>query len=264
MAASTTQAEAGPRAIVRTHMPYTLDGGLAHRARIGLAALAGNQTTEFEFAQILKIDGVAFYTARLPDSITITPETLRETESHLAQAVGLILPGLALDVVGFTCTSAAIVNGEDNVFARIREARPGVRCTTPITAALAALKAMGARRIALLTPYMQEINEMMRRYIEDRDVAVPVMGSFNNSNDHEVARITPDSIEAATVALAREDKVDAVFVSCGSLRVVSIVERLEAAIGRPVTSSNHAMAWHCLRLAGVTDKLPGLGRLYTL
>lgn len=259
-----TEPTSEARAIVRTHMPYTLDGGLAHRARIGLAALAGNQTTEFEFAQILKIDGVAFYTARLADSVTITPETLRETESHLAQAVSLILPGLPLDVVGFTCTSAAIVNGEDKVFARIREARPGVRCTTPITAALAALKSLGARRIALLTPYLQEINEMMRRYIEDRGVAVPVMGSFNNANDHEVARITADSIEAAVTALAREGNVDAVFVSCGSLRVVPIVERLETAIGRPVTSSNHAMAWHCLRLAGVNDKLPGLGRLYTL
>jgi maleate isomerase len=35
-------------------------------------------------------------------------------------------------------------------------------------------------------------------------------------------------------------------------------------LGKPVTSSNHAMAWHCLRLAGVDDALPQFGRLFTL
>jgi maleate cis-trans isomerase len=32
----------------------------------------------------------------------------------------------------------------------------------------------------------------------------------------------------------------------------------------PVTSSNHAMAWHCLRLAGVSDPVPAAGKLFEL
>ena len=51
-----------------TNMAHELDGGPASVARIGLAALAGNQTTEPEFRRILGQDGVEFYTARLPDS----------------------------------------------------------------------------------------------------------------------------------------------------------------------------------------------------
>ena len=89
-----------PQAFVdRAHMPYDLDEGLGTRVRIGLAALAGNQVTEHEFRRSLDIDGVEFYTSRLADSVTINPETLRETEQHLANAVSLILPGLPLDVV---------------------------------------------------------------------------------------------------------------------------------------------------------------------
>ena len=50
--------------------------------------------------------------------------------------------------------------------------------------------------------------------------------------------------------------------SCTSLRVAEIVEEVEAAIGKPVSSSNHAMAWHALRLAGVNDAVQGWGRLF--
>ena len=54
---------------------------------------------------------------------------------------------------------------------------------------------------------------------------------------------------------------DAVFVACTSVRLVEQVQALEDGLGKPVTSSNHATAWHCLRLAGIQDRVPGYGRL---
>jgi maleate isomerase len=123
------------------------------------------------------------------------------------------------------------------------------------------MAALGCRRIALLTPYMDRINRMMRDWLVSRGLSVPVMGSFNHENDNEVARITSESIEAAILELGRHDAVDAVFVSCTSLRVAEIVDRVEVKLGKPVTSSNHAMAWHTLRLAGYRDRIPGFGRL---
>jgi maleate isomerase len=148
------------------------------------------------------------------------------------------------------------------VFARIRAARPGIACTTPITAAIAGMKTLGARRIALLTPYVDSVNRLLRDFILARGLAVPAVGSFNHEDDREVARMTTDSVKAAVRSLAAQPGVDGVFVSCTSLRVAAIVEELEAEIGKPVTSSNHALAWHCLRLAGCRDVVPGFGRLF--
>jgi maleate isomerase len=88
------------------------------------------------------------------------------------------------------------------------------------------------------------------------------MGSFNHPDDNEVARISEPSIEDALVELGSHDEVDGVFISCTSLRVCGIVERVEQRLGKPVTSSNHALAWHALRLAGVDEPLDGLGRLF--
>jgi maleate isomerase len=147
------------------------------------------------------------------------------------------------------------------VFARIQEARPGVKCTTPITAAQAGLQALGVNRIALLTPYVRRINDAMREYFGVRGVQVVRMGSFEHSNDNEVARIDAQSIRRAVITLGQRDDVEAVFVSCTSLRLVDSVADIEAELGKPVTSSNHAMAWHVLRLAGIADVLPQFGRL---
>jgi len=251
-------------AVSKTHMKFMLDPGIAYRARIGLIVLASDHTIEHEFRQIYHIDGVALYESRIPNSPQINATTLAEMERGMAAATAVILPGVKLDVVAYGCTSGTVVIGEDQVFARIREARPGVACTTPITAGIAGLTKLGASRIALLTPYVDEVNQMFRRFVEARGIAVPVMGSFNHDNDNEVARITQESIKDAVRELAREPNVDGVFVSCTSLRVADIAEELENELGKPVTSSNHALAWHCLRLAGVDDSIPGFGRLFRI
>ena len=253
---------AGEGVVNKQNMPFELDAGVAHRAAIGLVVLATDNTIEHEFRQMLRIDGVAFYESRIYNSPQITPETLAEMESGIAAAAALIMPGAHLDVMAYACTSGAMVIGEATVFERLREARPGIACTTPITAVMAGLAKLGAARIALLTPYVDEINQSMRRFIEERGIAVPVMGSYNHGNDLEVARISAKSVRDAALELGREPNVDAVFVACTSIRLAEGVEALEAELGKPVTSSNHALAWHCLRLAGYHEPVPGFGRLF--
>jgi maleate isomerase len=248
----------------RMQMPHRIDPGIAHQARIGLIVLASDHTIEHEWRRMLDIEGIAVYHSRIANSPTINPETLKAMEAGLTAATDVILPGVPLDVVAYGCTSGAMVIGEDTVAERIRAARPNVAVTTPITGALAAMGALGARRIALLTPYIDRINRMMRGYIEERGIGVPVMGSFNNENDNEVACIAPESLRDAAVELAQEKSVDAVFVACTSLRLAAVVEEIEQRSGKPALSSNHAMAWHALRLAGYAKPVAGFGRLFRI
>jgi len=245
------------------HLPHDLDDGLAARARIGLIVLATDHTIEHEWRLILAdLDGVVLHHARIWNEPQITPETLRQMETGLAATASVIMPGQPLSVLAFGCTSATMVIGEEGVFARLREARPEARPTTPITAAFAAFRAVDARRLAVLTPYRPDVNESVRRYIEARGYDVPVFGSFSEEDDHLAARISVRSIRDAAIDLGRDPRVDAVFVACTSLRVAGAVAEIEAAIGKPVTSSNHAMAWHALSLAQITDPLQGWGRLF--
>jgi maleate isomerase len=91
-----------------------------------------------------------------------------------------------------------------------------------------------------------------------------VFGSFNEENDGIVASISPFSVKNGIDAIRKLAEVDAVFVSCTSVRLAEAAADIEDSIGIPVTSSNHAMAWHALRLAGIDDRLQRFGRLFTL
>jgi maleate isomerase len=245
------------------HLPFDTDHGIASRARIGLLVLATDFTIEHEWRAIMTgLPGVALYQSRIFNDSLITPETLRAMEPRIAAATDVILPGTELDVVAYGCTSASMAIGEEKVFERIRSVRPNARCTTPITAAFAAFRALGARRIGVLTPYRADVNRIVADYIVARGFTVPVFGSFNEPDDGKVARITPASVRRGVETILSRARVDAVFVSCTSVRLAEAARDIEAETGIPITSSNHAMAWHALRLAGVGDQLPQWGRLF--
>lgn len=256
--------EAPAIARTRSHLPFRTDAGVAHRARIGLVALATDETIEYEFRRMLAGPGIGLYESRIYNARQITPETLRAMENGIAAGAELILPGQPLDVMAFGCTSATIVLGEEAVFAQLRRARPDLACTAPPTAALAALARLGTRRVAILTPYRDDVNAAVAAFFTRRGLEIAAFGSFSEDDDSVVARIDAESIRAAVLDLGRAPEVEAVFVSCTSLRLVEQAAALEAALGKPVTSSNHAMGWHALRLAGIADPMPAFGRLFTL
>ncbi len=243
-------------------LPFTMDAGVMARAAIGLVVLATDQTLEHEWRQIMDLPGVAFFEARMHNSPDITPENLAAMEKDITAAVQLIVPDVPLQVVAFGCTSGSIVIGEEQVAQRIRNARPGVACTTPITGAVAGLRQLGARRIALITPYVQSVNALFEKHLVAKGFEVTRIATFNHSNDNEVARIDAASLRAAILATGAHGDVDAVFVSCTSLRMAALTREVEQALGKPVVASNSAMAWHALRLAGVRDPLPQFGRLF--
>ena len=79
------------------------------------------------------------------------------------------------------------------------------------------------------------------------------MLSFGEQVESRVARIDPHSIAEAAHALAGDGNMDAVFLSCTNLRTYGILPQLQAQLGLPVLSSNQVLAWHMMRLAGVSS-----------
>ncbi len=236
------------------------DGGPIANGAVGLIALATDQVCEHDLARILALAGLPLYVSRVAFPAEVALDTLAGMQAGLRDAAALLLPGERLDVIAYGCTSGSVVIGEDAVFARLREARPGVECTTPPTAAMAAFAVLRMRRIAVLTPYVDAVNERLRSYLVGRGLDIVSFGSFHRRTDPEIASIVPESIAEAAVALDCRD-MDGLFISCTALRTLPVIEALEEKLGKPVVTSNQAMAWHALRLAGVRRRVEGLGRL---
>jgi maleate isomerase len=246
------------------NLPFEIDRGVAGRAALGLIVLASDQTIEYEFRRVAGLPGVGIYESRIYNAAQVTPETLRALEQEIAQGAKLILPGVPVDVMVFGCNSGTMIMGEETVYGHIRAARPEVPCTSPVTGMIAAFQRMNVSRIAVLTPYNDAVNKMVADYIRRRSIDVVAFGSFNEENDHKVARTSLSSIGQAILKLGRIKNVEAVLVCCTSLRLVDEIGKIEKELGKPVTSSNHAMGWHALRLAGIQDTMPQFGRLFEL
>lgn len=244
-------------------LPAALDHGPAGRAAIGLIVLGNDATIEPELNRIVALDGVGIYAHRIALGPDFSVESIRKLEGALGQVAAMIMPDDRLDVIAFGCTSCTMAIGAERVAERIRAARPGVAVTEPVSAALAGFKALGMTRIGLLTPYPDDVNRVAAAFLETQGLTVAAKAGFLRRADYDIARVAPESIEAAAIELGRAP-VDGVFISGTGLRASSVIARVEAATGKPAVASNQALAWHCLRLARITAPLDGYGRLFRL
>jgi maleate isomerase len=202
----------------------------------------------------------SLYHSRIPFDPEVTPETLAAMESDIPASVSLFPATTPFRAIGYGCTSGATVIGADNVATQIQSVFPDVHTTDPISAALAAFSALGARKIGLLTPYRADVSAAMRSLMENSGFEVTQLVSFDEQTDSKVARISEDSVKEAAIDIGNSD-CDLVFSSCTNLRSFSVLEQVESVNNKPMVSSNSALGWHLVRLAQNTQPLTGIGRL---
>ncbi len=244
-------------------LPFETDDGFGSRARLGLIVLETDQTIEAE-ARLIDLPGVDFYHSRIPMEPEVTPTTLTDMRERLPVAAALLPSAFEFDAIGYGCTSAATLIGAEGVTAGIQSVHADMACTNRITAAVAAFRALGASRIAVVTPYTAEVTGPIATHFTDAGLEVVALGSFLESSDLVVARISRRSVADGVRAIVAEADCDAVFVSCTSLRMLDVAPDIEADVGMPVVSSNMALFWHLLRIAAVDDDLGAFGQLFSV
>jgi maleate cis-trans isomerase len=125
-----------------------------------------------------------------------------------------------------------------------------------------AVKALGARRIALISPYSDELNQLGRRYYESaHGLKVAAVDTYGQpASSAAVNAISPD---AATGALERADsaQVDAFIIAGGALPTLHLIDGWERRFGKPVVTTNQVAMWAILGALGGGEPLPGYGRL---
>jgi maleate isomerase len=229
--------------------------------RLGLILLATDMTTERDVARLIPPDEAAVHATRVAYVNPTTPDNLRRMGPLLSAAAALLVPGADLRAIYYSCTAASVVIGEDAVGSALELGRPGVRAVTPIGAAARALRALGARRIAVLTPYLEEPTAAVVRHLEDMGFDVVQARCLGMSDDREMALVSAQKIIEAACQVDTSEA-DALFISCTALPALSAVAEIEAALGKPVVTSNQAGIWEMRRLAGLTAPVTGYGRVF--
>lgn len=236
------------------------DAGRHDRAKLGFVLLAMEQTMESDMFRLAP-PGVGVHIARAPMANLVSVDTLLAMKDGIGDAAASILPDVDLDVVAYGCTSGSVVIGEDKVFDQLRRGSPAAKPTSLITAVMNALRELDVRRIAVGTPYLHEVNVIERDYMQERGFEVVNIEGLGIEHDEDMARVAPQYIAEFAASVDRPDA-DAVFISCGALRSVEVIDQLERELGKPVVTSNQALMWDCLRQAGLNDRFDGYGTLF--
>ena len=135
--------------------------------------------------------------------------------------------------------------------------RPGRSRRPLVTGVVNALRCLEARRIVVATPYLDEINAMEAEFLVGKGFDVLDIQGLNVEDGEAMGRITRECLRDFALGVDRPDA-DAIFVSCGGIRTIDVLQEIEDAAGKPVVCSNQAMMWDCLRRAGIDDRVEGL------
>jgi maleate isomerase len=127
----------------------------------------------------------------------------------------------------------------------------------------AALRALGAKRIAVVTPFNAEIDQHVKVNAEEAGFEVVAIKGTCAPSLPEICETPVDDIRAVFAQVARSD-CDAILQVGTALPVVSLIEELEAEHGKPIVACNAAAYWQTLRAIGFDDAVDGYGRLLTL
>ncbi|GAA2662353.1 maleate cis-trans isomerase family protein [Streptomyces lunalinharesii] len=169
-----------------------------------------------------------------------------ETLHAAVQALCAVSP----QVIAYACTSGSFVGGmagERAMCAAMTQAGE-VPALTTSGAAIAALHEIGARRVAVVTPYTKSVTDSLEEYLGE--AGITVTGRAYLGLTRHIWKVPYRDV----VDMAREAVVggaDALFISCTNLPTYDVIPQLEAELRMPVLSANQVTVWAALRAIGI-------------
>jgi maleate isomerase len=162
----------------------------------------------------------------------------------------------------YACTSGSALEtgGFDKKTAERVERAAGVAASTTSTAVAEGLRHFGVRKMAVVTPYPQEVNDKEMAFFRELGFEPVGLESFLQHDSLKIPLI-PQEETYRLARLANRPEAEGVFISCTNLPTADIIDRLEQELGKPVITSNQASMWLSLRSMGVDDPVHGAGQL---
>ena len=237
------------------------DDSFGWRARIGVINPSAAVTFDHEWARLLP-RGVSFHVTRLRLTEG-SAGALAEMASHAAEAAS-ILATSHVHIICYACTIGSVfrsVDGERALTTEIERAT-GIPAVSMGRAAVEALRALSVKRVAVANPYQEEPNRWIRAFLEAFGIEVVAIRGMAIADSWSIAQEPPSSaLNLGLQAFEEARNADGLFLSCGNLRTIEVLNQLERETGYPVVSSNQAMLWYALKTLGLRLPVKGYGRL---
>ena len=229
------------------------------RCKIGVIVPSLNNTLEPEFNRMVPAD-VAVYATRLRLERGV-PDDLRAM-ADLTEQAGELLRHADVDCIAYCCTTGSLIDGVDwdeELAARLGKATE-LPVTTTASAAIKAMRSLGLKTVSVATPYIDQVNDIERAYIEACGIRVNSITGLQFTRGEELHSLDQDAAREFCRA-AMVDGADGLFISCTDFASIDFIEELERDLGKPVVTSNTATLWMVLSLIKLDQPIEGFGQL---
>jgi maleate isomerase len=236
----------------------------ARKLRIGMVVPSLNTIAEDDFRTYCPREvGYHVHRVRLRKRDGRVPmESLVRAYLEAGDAVGY-LHDMEPDAIVFNCTGASVAYGAsgDVAMASQLSAELGVPVTNTMLAIKQALRALSAGPLLHVCPFADEFSRIEREALQADGFQVQRTVSLGVASAQVAARMSPAQIRDLVHAQL-EPGIGAVLLSCANVRAFEAAAALERELSLPVVTSNQAVLWWCLALAGWRGRLAGAGRLF--
>ncbi len=230
--------------------------------RVGLIVLATDVMIEKDFLKVFSRISADLYVNRIANYNPVTANNLKKMTNKITSVTENILPGEKVDCIVYGCTSGTIVSGYDNIKKKINIAKPDALVTAPSTAVLNALKKKSINKISIVTPYIKSVNDDVVNFFKKNNFEVTSNTYFDIQSDVDIGRVDQDQL-FKILSNINHKNAEALFVSCTSLPVLNIIEKLEKKLNMTVLSSNQALIWETLENINRNNSIKGYGSLFS-
>jgi maleate cis-trans isomerase len=223
----------------------------------GILVPSTNTTCEIEFSRLP--EDLQVHTARLgKDGKSPFAPSIDADVAYQSKLLG----DARVEVIALAQTSASLFADDyDEVTVKRMTDASGVPSLTSAQAIGRALRALGVRRIAMATPYSEEVIGRAKRYYETRyGIDVAASESLGATNSYAIGKMDAGAAQAAFERIDRPG-IEALVVPGGNFPTMSWIETWEQAFGKPVITTNQATLWAVMRTIGIAGPLAGKGRL---
>ncbi|HZD38285.1 MAG TPA: aspartate/glutamate racemase family protein [Actinomycetes bacterium] len=224
--------------------------------RVGLLVPSSNTVMEPDLWRALPPGGT-LHTARMYLEDTTPEGENRMLDQHVIPAARDLATARP-DLIVFGCTSAGALRGNDydaELCRRISDLS-GVPTVSVIASVRRAIAASGARRVGVVTPYVDALNQRIEESVEADGVEVAGIAGLGISDNFEIAAVPVEEILDFAERTLRGLDIDLAFVSCTNFPAVAALPELRRRLGLPVVTSNQATIAAVLALL---DAVPARG-----
>jgi maleate isomerase len=240
--------------------------------RIGQIVPSSNTTMETEIpAMFAARSGLAperftFHSSRMRMK-RVSAEELAAMDAE-SDRCALELSDADVDVMGYACLVAIMAQGkgyhrasETRLAAKAAENGSKAPIVTSAGALIDGIKTLGAKRIALVAPYMKPLTQLVVEYIENEGIEVVDRVALEIPDNRDVARHDPSRLPEIAASLNTRNVDLVVLSACVQMRSLPAVPEAEQRLGKPVVTAAIATVYQMLKALGLKRQVPGAGTL---